>query len=150
LNTKDGLAVPFTTPDAQKADVHFKVSAKDTGEKKQIAGFDTHQMILTMEMEGTDKESGQKRSKLRVVCEHMQMLGARGDGGGAAVDDDVLGDGGTIVRCVGRPDGDPVRPVGNDPTLVVPAVPREPGAPAGCATGPNRAAADCAFRFVAI
>lgn len=29
-----------------------------------------------------DKESGQKRSKLRVVCEHMQMLGARGDGGG--------------------------------------------------------------------
>lgn len=29
-----------------------------------------------------DKESGQKRSKLRVVCEHMQMLGSRGDGGG--------------------------------------------------------------------
>ncbi len=49
-----------SSPDAQKADVHFKVSAKDTGEKKQIAGFDTHQMILTMEMEGTDKESGNK------------------------------------------------------------------------------------------
>ena len=29
-----------------------------------------------------DKESGQKRSKLRVVCEHMQMLGSRGEGGG--------------------------------------------------------------------
>ena len=29
-----------------------------------------------------DKQSGQKRSKLRVVCEHMQMLGARGEGGG--------------------------------------------------------------------
>lgn len=28
-----------------------------------------------------DKQSGQKRSKLRVVCEHMQMLGSRGDGG---------------------------------------------------------------------
>jgi single-strand DNA-binding protein len=29
-----------------------------------------------------DKETGQKRSKLRVVCETMQMLGSRGDGGG--------------------------------------------------------------------
>jgi single-strand DNA-binding protein len=27
-----------------------------------------------------DKESGQKRSKLRVVCENMTMVGARGDG----------------------------------------------------------------------
>ncbi|MBX3451761.1 MAG: single-stranded DNA-binding protein [Planctomycetaceae bacterium] len=27
-----------------------------------------------------DKESGQKRSKLRVVCENMTMLGSRGDG----------------------------------------------------------------------
>ncbi|QDT50980.1 Single-stranded DNA-binding protein [Symmachiella dynata] len=29
-----------------------------------------------------DKQSGQRRSKLRVVCERMQMLGSRGDGGG--------------------------------------------------------------------
>lgn len=29
-----------------------------------------------------DKDSGQKRSKLRVVCENMTMLGGRGDGGG--------------------------------------------------------------------
>ena len=49
-----------SSPDAQKADVQFKVSVKDTGEKKQIAGFDTHEMILTMEMEGADKESGNK------------------------------------------------------------------------------------------
>jgi single-strand DNA-binding protein len=27
-----------------------------------------------------DKESGQKRSKLRVVCENMRMVGSRGDG----------------------------------------------------------------------
>src|SRR5580692_9318533 len=27
-----------------------------------------------------DKESGQKRSKLRVVCENMTMVGSRGDG----------------------------------------------------------------------
>jgi hypothetical protein len=46
--------------DAQKADVHFKVSAKDTGEKKSIAGYDTHEMILTMEMEGADQETGNK------------------------------------------------------------------------------------------
>jgi single-strand DNA-binding protein len=29
-----------------------------------------------------DKQTGQKRSKLRVVCEKFQMLGSRGDGGG--------------------------------------------------------------------
>lgn len=29
-----------------------------------------------------DKQTGQKRSKMRVVCEHMQMLGSRGEGGG--------------------------------------------------------------------
>ena len=43
-----------------------------------------------------DKESGQKRSKLRVVCEHMQMLGSRGDGGGG-------GGGGGGSRSGGRP-----------------------------------------------
>lgn len=30
-----------------------------------------------------DKETGQKRSKLRVVCENMTMLGSRTEGGGA-------------------------------------------------------------------
>src|SRR3954447_425224 len=30
-----------------------------------------------------DKQSGQKRSKLRVIGENMQMLGSRGAGGGA-------------------------------------------------------------------
>ncbi len=29
-----------------------------------------------------DKQTGQRRSKLRVVCERMQMLGSRGEGGG--------------------------------------------------------------------
>lgn len=29
-----------------------------------------------------DKQTGQKRSKLKVVCEKMQMLGSRGEGGG--------------------------------------------------------------------
>ena len=49
-----------SSPEAQKADVHYKVSAKDTGEKKTIAGYDTHEMILTMEMEGTDQQTGNK------------------------------------------------------------------------------------------
>jgi single-strand DNA-binding protein len=29
-----------------------------------------------------DKDTGQKRSRLKVVCENMQMLGSRGEGGG--------------------------------------------------------------------
>lgn len=29
-----------------------------------------------------DRETGKKRSKLRVVCENMTMVGSRGDGGG--------------------------------------------------------------------
>ena len=49
-----------SSPEAQKADVQFKVSAKDTGEKKTISGFDTHEMILTIEMEGTDQQTGNK------------------------------------------------------------------------------------------
>jgi len=49
-----------SSPEAQKADVQFKVSVKDTGEKKTIAGFDTHEMILTLEMEGTDQQTGNK------------------------------------------------------------------------------------------
>jgi hypothetical protein len=49
-----------SSPEAQRADVHFKVSAKDTGEKKMIAGFDTHEVILTIEMEGTDTQTGNK------------------------------------------------------------------------------------------
>ena len=47
-----------SSPEAQKADMNFKVSVKDTGEKKQIGGFDTHETILTMQMEGTDQKTG--------------------------------------------------------------------------------------------
>jgi hypothetical protein len=49
-----------SSSDGKKADVNFKVSAKDTGQKKFIAGFDAHEMVLTMEMEGTDKDTGNK------------------------------------------------------------------------------------------
>ncbi len=38
--------------------VTVKPSVKQTGETKNIAGFDTRQVILTIEMEGTDKKTG--------------------------------------------------------------------------------------------
>ena len=41
------------------ADVHFKVSANATGQTRQIAGVEAREMLLKMEMEGTDKQSGQ-------------------------------------------------------------------------------------------
>jgi len=44
------------------AQVAFKVSANATGNTKQIAGFDTKEMIMKMEMETTDEKSGQKGS----------------------------------------------------------------------------------------
>jgi hypothetical protein len=43
-----------------KGEMTFKVSASATGKNKQVAGFDAREMILTMEMEAKDKESGQK------------------------------------------------------------------------------------------
>ena len=43
-----------------KGEMNFKVSANSTGKAKQVAGFDAKEMVLTMEMEAKDKESGQK------------------------------------------------------------------------------------------
>jgi len=42
--------------------MNFKVSAKTTGQSKSINGFDAKEMVLTMEMEGSDQNSGQKGS----------------------------------------------------------------------------------------
>jgi hypothetical protein len=39
-------------------DVSFKASVKETGEKKPIGGFDCRQVILTLAVEGTDRQSG--------------------------------------------------------------------------------------------
>jgi hypothetical protein len=41
-------------------DVKFKASVKETGEKKVVSGFNTKQVILSIEIEGTDKKSGNK------------------------------------------------------------------------------------------
>ena len=43
-----------------KGEMKFKVSANATGKTKQVSGFEAKEMIMKMEMEGTDKESGQK------------------------------------------------------------------------------------------
>lgn len=56
-----------------------------------------------------DKQTGQKRSKIRVVGEFMQMLGRRGEGG----DDDMgggSGGGGGYQRPAARPAGATQRP----------------------------------------
>jgi hypothetical protein len=46
----------------QKPDVKtdFKLDVKKTGESKEIAGLQTHEVIMTMQMEGTDQKSGNK------------------------------------------------------------------------------------------
>lgn len=44
--------------DAKNVEVNFKVSAKATGESKTIGVLNAKETILTMTMEGTDKDSG--------------------------------------------------------------------------------------------
>ena len=48
--------------DDDTTQVKFKVSAKSTGNAKSVNGYDAKEMILKMEMEGTDQQSGQKGS----------------------------------------------------------------------------------------
>lgn len=43
-----------------KGEMNFKITAKDTGNTRQVAGFNTKEFLVKMEMEGTDKQSGQK------------------------------------------------------------------------------------------
>jgi len=46
--------------EAERADVQFKVDVKDTGQQKEIAGLPTRQMVMTLEMEGRDEQTGEK------------------------------------------------------------------------------------------
>lgn len=45
---------------SDQAEMKFKVSADATGKSKQVAGLEAKEMILKMEMEATDQQSGQK------------------------------------------------------------------------------------------
>jgi hypothetical protein len=49
-------------PDNKKAEMNFKASVKETGQTKVISSLNTREVILTLVMEGTDKESGNKGS----------------------------------------------------------------------------------------
>lgn len=44
--------------DASKADVHYKASVRETGQSKLISGMNTREVILTLTMEGKDKQTG--------------------------------------------------------------------------------------------
>ena len=56
----------------EQADISVKASVKETGQSKPISGVDTREVILTLEMEGTDKKSGQ-RSVFMVMTADMWM-----------------------------------------------------------------------------
>src|SRR5215831_10423956 len=47
-------------PETDRAYVSFNAKVRDGGQSKQISGLDTKLMILTLEMEAKDKQSGQK------------------------------------------------------------------------------------------
>lgn len=51
-----------TQPDSKKAEMNFKASVKETGQTKVISSLNTREVILTLVMESTDKESGNKGS----------------------------------------------------------------------------------------
>ena len=46
--------------DADNVQMNFKASVNETGQTKQISGFNTREVILTLEMESTDQKSGGK------------------------------------------------------------------------------------------
>lgn len=56
-------------PDPNAANVSFKVSIDSTGATKQVAGMDTKETVIRMEMQGTDQQSGQTGSMVVKVDE---------------------------------------------------------------------------------
>jgi hypothetical protein len=47
----------------------MKPSLKETGQKRMVAGLDAHQVILTMEMEATDKKTGKKTTVMTMTSD---------------------------------------------------------------------------------
>lgn len=66
-----------------------------------------------------DKQTGQKRSKLKVVGENIQLLGSRESSGGGGGEGGDVGGGNRPARPQGRPAAAPRQPV--DPDLDAPA-----------------------------
>ena len=59
---------------ADKPNVDFKVSVDSTGNARQIAGFDAREMVLKMEMQSTDPQSGQQGTM--VITTHVWIAPA--------------------------------------------------------------------------
>ena len=57
----DQMAQKMNEPNNQ-GKVDFKVSAKDTGNSKEIAGYNAKELVLRMEMQFTDQKTGQQGS----------------------------------------------------------------------------------------
>jgi hypothetical protein len=84
-------------PDPNAPAVSFKVSINGTGATKQVAGIDTKETLIKMEMQGTDQQSGQSGSMVVTldewvapevpgygeVREFYKRMGAKIDWGGA-------------------------------------------------------------------
>src|SRR5215211_4739765 len=62
-----------------------------------------------------DKQSGQKRSKLKVVGEAMQLLGGRPGGGGGGEGDEGSSGGGGYQKSAGKSTTPPARPAPSEP-----------------------------------
>jgi hypothetical protein len=59
-----------------QGEMNWKVSANATGNQKQISGYDAKEMMLKMEMEGTDQKTGQKGSM--VITSHIWIASVPG------------------------------------------------------------------------
>lgn len=107
--TEIGMAINrfFTTEGGEKREETTFVDVTLWGRQAEIAG-EYLKKGRPVFIEGRlqldtwdDKTSGQKRSKLRVVGENLQLLGGRpggGDGGGADSDDSSPSSGGNYTR----------------------------------------------------
>jgi carbon monoxide dehydrogenase subunit G len=62
-----------------KAEMNFKASVKETGQSKQVAGFPTREVVLTLEMQSTDQTSGNKGS-MNVISDMWLATGIAGYG----------------------------------------------------------------------
>jgi hypothetical protein len=59
---KEGRPSQTQASDAPPPKMNFKVNVRNTAATKKVAGLDTKESILSMELEGTDQQSGQKGS----------------------------------------------------------------------------------------
>jgi hypothetical protein len=52
-----------------EGELTIKPSLKETGQKRMVAGMDARQVILTMEMEGTDKKTGKQSTVMTITSD---------------------------------------------------------------------------------